>query len=114
MQTAAGGREFNDLLLQSIDETITILLSREVVEALYAYLQEAHLVSRQQVPSRLDALSAILAKTFGVPGSATISKAIAKNFYSKLALTFSDNPGGSLLEYVERAKTKLQDRESSL
>jgi hypothetical protein len=107
-------REFNDLLLESIDETITILLSREVVDALYRYLQTTHSISRDQIPSRLDALSSILAKTFGLPSSATISKVIARRFYSKLALTFSDNPGGSLLEYVERAKMKVQERDSSL
>ena len=111
MQTAAPSREFNDLLLESIDETITTLLSREVVEALYDHLQTAHSISRQQIPLRLDELSSILTKTFGVPGSATISKSIAKNFYSKLAITFSDNPGGSLLGYVDRAKKTLQERE---
>ena len=108
------GREFNDLLLESIDETLTILLSREVVDALYGYLQKAHSISRDQIPTRLDTLSSILARTFGLPSSATISKAIARKFYSKLALTFSDNPGGSLLGYVERAKMMLQEREGSL
>jgi hypothetical protein len=108
------GREFNDLLLEFIDETITILLSREVADALYGCLQTAHSISRDQVPTRLETLSSILARTFGLPSSATISEAIARKFYSKLAPTFSDIPGGSLLEYVERAKMKLKEREGSL
>ena len=33
------GREFNDVLVESIDETITDLLSQAVVDALYAHLQ---------------------------------------------------------------------------
>ena len=106
-------REFDDLLLESIEETITVLLSREVVDALYECLRTVHSISREQVPSRLNILSSVLDKTFGPRGSATISRAIARKFYSKLALTFSNNPGGSLPEHVEWARVKLQEREHS-
>jgi len=97
----------NLLLSESIDETITNLLSREVVEALYVYLQKVHAVSREDVPYKLDTLCSTLEKTFGFTGSRTISKAIARRVYAKLALPFHDNPGRTLIEYVEEAKAKL-------
>lgn len=104
------GREFNDVLLQSIEGTLTTLLSREVVKALYSYLQAAHAISRAEVPYRLDTLSSVLEQTFGGPSSATICRAIARKFYATLDLTFSDNPGRSLVEYVETAKINLAQR----
>jgi hypothetical protein len=98
---------FNDTLVESIDETITDLLSRAVVDALYAHLQTFHSISRDELPDRLDTLLAALERIFGVRGSQTITKAIARKFYIKLGLEFSDNPNHTLLEYVEEAKMKL-------
>ncbi|HKZ41320.1 MAG TPA: hypothetical protein VJ044_10190 [Candidatus Hodarchaeales archaeon] len=112
MQKPVPKREFNKTLVESIDETITTLLSREVVDALYVHLQNAYSISSDEVPHRLETLLSTLEKTFGRPSSETICKAIAKKFYAKLDLTFYGNPGGTLLDYVEEAKIKLQERES--
>jgi hypothetical protein len=106
------GREFNDVLVESIDETITALLGREVVDALYAHLQTFHFIARDEVPYRLDTLFAILEKIFGVRSSQTITRAIARKFYLKLGLEFTGNPSHTLLEYVDEAKMKLQNSSS--
>lgn len=106
------GREFNDVLVEPIVETITSLLSRTVVDALYAHLQTFHSISRDEFPYRLDTLFTTLEKTFGVPSSQTITKAIAKKFYLKLGLEFTANPNRTLLEYVDEAKMKLQESRS--
>jgi hypothetical protein len=103
------GIEFNDALLESIDETITELLSRTVVDALYAHLQTFHSISRDELPHRLDTLLTALEKIFGVRGLQTITKAIAKRFYLKLGLEFTANPNRTLIEYVDEAKVKLQN-----
>ena len=108
MQQPQLAREFNDALVESIDETITELLSRTVVEALYAHLQTFHSISRDEVPYRLDTLFTSLEKIFGVRSSQTITKAIAKRFYLRLGLEFTANPSRTLLEYVDEAKVKLQ------
>jgi hypothetical protein len=110
LQQAELEMEFNGLLLESIDETITALLSREVVDALYVHLQTANSISRDEVPYKLQTLCSTLEKTFGLPGSKTISKAIAKKFYAKLGLTFFDFLGRTLIEYVEGAKIKLRKK----
>ena len=106
------GREFNEALVESIDETITDLLSRAVVDALYVRLQTNHSISRDEVPYRLDTLFAILEKILGVRSSQTITKAIAKKFCLKLGLEFTGNPSHTLLEYVDQAKMKLQNSSS--
>jgi uncharacterized membrane protein len=106
------GREFNDALIESIDETITALLSRAVVDALYTHLETNHSIARDEVPYRLDTLLTILEKIFGVSSSQTITKAIASRFYLKLGLEFTAKPSHTLLEYVEEARMKLQNSSS--
>jgi hypothetical protein len=101
-------REFNDVLVESIDETIADLLSRAVVDALYAHLQAIYSISRDEVPCRLDTLFTTLEKIFGA-SSQVITKTIAKRFYLKLGLEFTGNPSRTLLEYVDEAKMKLQN-----
>jgi len=99
-------------LVESIDETITDLLGRAVVDALYAHLQTFHSISRDEIPYRLDTLFAILEKILGVRSSQTIAKAIARKVYLKLGLEFTGNPSRTLLEYVDEAKMKLQNSSS--
>ena len=96
-------------MVESIDETITALLSRVVLEALYTHLQTNHSISKDEIPYRLDTLFITLEKVFGVPSSTTITKAIARKFYLKLGLEFTGNPSRTLLEYVDEAKMKLQN-----
>jgi len=98
---------FHVLLLESIDETITAMLSRTVVDALYAHLEKNYSISRDEIPYRLDTLFTTLEKIFGA-SSQTITKAIAREFYLKLRLEFTGNPSHTLLEYVDEAKMKLQ------
>jgi len=105
-------KEFNDVLIESIDETITALLSRSVVDALYAHLQTFHSISRDELPYRLDILLITLQKTFGVRSSQTITKAIAREFCLRLGLEFTDNPSRTLLGHVDEAKMKLQESQS--
>ena len=112
MQQSRLGRDIDDILLESIDETIIELLSRAVVDALYVHLQTNYSLSRNELPSRLDTLINSLEKVFGVRGSLAITKAISKKFYRKLGLGFTDNPNRTLLEYVDEAKTKLQNSAS--
>ena len=103
-------REFNDVLFESIDETIVALLSQEVANALYSYLEKIDPVSKDEVPTRLDALFLTLEKLFGPRSSVTISKAIARKLYAKLELTFPeipDIPGRRLPEYVQDVKINL-------
>lgn len=106
--------QFNVLLGESIDETITTLLSREVADALYLHLQKAHNVTKDEVPCKLDIFCSTLENTFGLPSSRTISKVIARKFFVKLGFSFINNSSRTLIEYVEEAETKLRDRGSQL
>jgi hypothetical protein len=110
LQQAELEGEFSGLLLESIDETITALLSRGVVESLYLHLQTVHSISRNEAPHRLGILVSVLEGIFGVKGSRTICKAIARKFYAKVDLEFFDLPSRTLIEYVEGAKIKPREK----
>jgi len=100
----------NALLVESINETITSLLSREVADALYLHLQKVHSISKDEVPNKLEILCSTLEMTLGVPSSRTVCKAIAGTLFAKLGLTFTSNPRLTLLEYVEEAKMKVREK----
>jgi hypothetical protein len=98
-----------EVFLESIDETITVLLSREVVNALYLHLQRAHSIPRNEIPYKIETLCSTLNKVFGTSGTAAISKAVARKLFIKLGLTFSDNPPLTLSEYLEVAKSMVDE-----
>ena len=110
MQLAQRCINFNEALITSIDETVTTLLSRQVADALYSHLERVHSVSKLEIPNRLDALTTTLEQTFGGTSSRTISKAIAKRLYTALELDFAPGPNGTLINYVDAARMKLEDK----
>jgi hypothetical protein len=107
-------KEIDDALCEAIDVTITGLLSREVLDALYTHLQATYFISKDEVPRRLDTLFSTLEKALGLQGSKTIGKAIARKLYANLGLTFFDSPSETLVRYVEEAKIKLGKGEGRL
>jgi len=98
---------FNAALLESIDGTIIALLSREVADALYQYLNRAHSIPKNEVPNNIEKVSSALQQTFGISSSRTICKFIAKRFYANLELVFPNGPTLTLPEYVEEARKSL-------
>jgi hypothetical protein len=105
--------EFNRILLESISETISGLLSERVTNALYSHIERVHSVTKVDVPNRLDVLSTTLEDNFGAKGSLTISKAIAKRLYNKLelsAIDISTDQIRTLQDYVETARIEIRRR----
>jgi len=98
-----GEKDFNDILLKCIHETITSLLSSQVANAIYQGLDARYAVRKDDIPSNLDVLLSAIKETFG-PSSTVIGKAIAKKLYSQLGLEFVDDQTKTLIEYVEQAK----------
>jgi len=100
----------SEALLESLDEAMTALLSREVAGALYLHLQTVHSIPREGVPYHIETLCSTLKEVFGASGTTTISNAIARRLFVKLQLTFPSNPPRTLPEYVEEAKIRNRER----
>jgi hypothetical protein len=101
-------QDFNVILIESIRETIAQLLSPKVAETLFEHLEKVYSIKKDEVPSRLDKLLLTLKTTFGSSSAQVVGKAIARRFYSRLGLEFSDNPQRTLVCYVENAKLTEQ------
>jgi hypothetical protein len=101
-------QDFNVILIESIRETIAQLLSPKVAEKIFEHLEKVYSVKKDEVPSRLDKLLLTLKTTFGSSSAQVVGKAIARRFYSRLGLEFSDNPQRTLVGYVENAKLTEQ------
>ena len=101
-------QDFNVILIESIHETIAQLLSPKVAEMIFEHLEKFHSVRKNEVSSHLDMLLLGLETNFGSRSSQVIGKAIARRFYSRLGLEFSDDPQRTLIGYVENAKLTQQ------
>jgi len=85
----AKASRLNALLVETIDESLTSLLSRKVADALFARL-ETQSVTKDQVSYQLDMVHAILERIFG-PSATTIEKDIMKRLHAKLGISFIDD-----------------------
>jgi len=111
---ALGEREFDRLLIESVDESLAGLLGDVVRKAVYDALEKHFSITRNQIPERLDDFSLGLEKSFGIVPSKTIGKVIVKRFHSKLGLLFVERADWRLPDYVREARTKMSGRSESV
>jgi hypothetical protein len=97
-------KNFNEVLCQSIDETITEIVGTNVLKSLYNHLNKHYSVTREELPYRLDTMYTVLDQVFGVRGARTIGRQIAKRLCAKFKIPFLDTPDCTLEMYIEKAK----------
>jgi len=99
--------EFNDEVKLAIDDTISAVVGRQVLNAVYDHLKEHYDVTESEVPYRLDTLFDTLEGTFGFKGALTISRVIARRVYTRMGLRFIELPNYRVQDYLEQAKKEL-------
>ena len=99
--------EFNGEVIFAIKSSVFGLMGDQVLKAVFAHIKKHYDVTADEIPDRLDTLLATLEETFGVVGTKTIGKAIAKRFYFRMGLEFIDISTYSLQDYLEHAKKQL-------
>ena len=102
-------RDFNRVLASVIQNTISELLGKGVVEPLYAHLQKYYSISKDELPAHLTTLHDVLQYTIGQVASTTVERAIARALCARLKVRFRSSSNLTLLEYVDRAKRDLAD-----
>ena len=107
--------QFNTALVESVKETITVLLGRSVAGALSYHLYAYLVLSEGDIPSHLKELFSTLNYSFGASGN-VVGRAIVRRLYGKLGLAFVERPNTTLTQYVEDAKLKFMktDRKQPL
>lgn len=99
---------FNELLVRSVDETITGILGKTVSSAFTNYMSANFGLEIEEIPSRPDVLFKALHDSFGLGGD-RLGKYIVRKLYQKAGADFPENNGHSLTEYVQSLKTRLTD-----
>ena len=101
---------FNELLVQSVNETIAGILGKTVSSAFTNYMHSSYGLEIGEIPSRPEILFRALHDSFGEGGD-RLGKYIVRKLYQKAGVEFLENDGHSLTEYVQALKTRLTDEE---
>jgi hypothetical protein len=99
--------QLDNVLVESIEETLTGLLGIKAREAIYDHLERNHLIARSEIPSHLDDFFRLLEETFG-RGSRTIGRAIVRHLFAKFGWEFVEMPSYELSDYLKAVKERLE------
>ena len=95
-----------ELLVQSVDETLTDLLGKRTKEAVYDCLERNYALGREDIPDNLSKFFQLMEETFG-SGSRTIAKSIIKRMFSKLDWEFVEMPGYQFTDYLDAIRKRI-------
>lgn len=105
--TATSEREFDRLLIESLDESAAMVLGEIARKAVYEVLEKKYGIERNRIPERLNELTSAFETIFGATAGKTMVRAIVKRLYSKLGLTFVEIPDWRLPDYVREARARM-------
>ena len=94
-------------LINSIDEGLKVA-DADLIESFNNNLELVGL-AKADVPDKLEMLCAVLENTFGT-NAFTVHRAIAREFYATLGLSFEPFVGKNLIKYVADAKVNRDDQ----
>ena len=97
-------KEFNEVLLESVNSTLTDLLGAECRDIIFSHLQTRFSIPKEQLPAHLDVLSQDLKEFFGQQESVAISRVVAKRLYAALQIKFVNHVDLDLVRCVNEAK----------
>jgi len=100
-------RSFNWIMCRSIDKTLKELLGPKALPALYKYLGDKFGISRDELPYRIDTISAVLENVFGIKGASVVEWKMAKNLYDEILLSFDNEQHLRLKDYIKIARETI-------
>jgi hypothetical protein len=97
-------KDFDDILIESIDETLTSL-GESVKQSIYYHLEDKFEISKKDIPKRIEDFANGIEKIFGL-GAHFIEISIMKKLYEKIGVPLEWNEGKELIfiNYVEAAR----------
>jgi hypothetical protein len=103
---SARRQPFEQLLLESVDEGLSIL-GNEPCQALYQYLLTICSLPREEIPSRVEDFVAGLRKSLG-GASKVIERMILRKLFQKTGSSFKETIDTEFTEYVADAKRRYE------
>lgn len=99
-------QSFNELLLDSIDEGLSVL-GNEPKLAVYQYLSSIHGLDRDVIPEKVDEFSAGMRKALG-SASKVIERLILKKLFQKVGSNFKESSNLEFTDYVMDARRRFE------
>ena len=102
------GRKFDNILLESIDESLSSL-GESAKTSIYFHLQQGFFISKHEIPFRIDDFSNALERIFGL-GARHLELLIMKKLHEKVSCQYKWKgpkwlvPDLTLRKYVELAR----------
>jgi hypothetical protein len=104
---ATKSRDFNQLLLQAIDDSLNSL-GDTVRDAIYFHLKSQFQLSYEEIPQKIDSFQEGIEKIFGT-GARFIEILILKNLYAKVNLSdvFDNAEDLEFIDYINRSRQRF-------
>ena len=98
--------DFDDLLVEAIDETLSEVLGHRANQAFWYHFQAFLGISRNEMPHHLDTLFTALNIMFGVGGE-SLGRRIVRKLYAKVNVPLDYYADRPLMECIEELKQIL-------
>lgn len=97
-------KDFDSILMESIDEALTSL-GESAKQSIYYHLEDKFKISKKEIPRRIEDFANGIEKIFGL-GAHFIEILIMKKLYEKIGRSLEWNEGKELIfvNYVEAAR----------
>ena len=106
--TTKSRTDFSRILLESVNESISIALGRPITPQLNQTLQAYLGLSVDEMEDNVDFLFSSLTDSFGIHGG-DIRKMVVKRMYQKAGVPFYEVAGTHMIQYVHELKRKLTE-----
>lgn len=99
-------QDFDEVLLESIDEGLSIL-GNEPKQAVFQYLSTIASLDRERIPAKIEEFSAGLKKALG-SAARVIERLILKKLFQRIGATFRESSGLEFIDYVTEARRRFE------
>ena len=107
MSCSLSSREFNQLVLEAVDEGLSILGGSPVKKAFYYHLEKRANIKRSEIPDKLEAFHDALADLF-FDGSVILEKRISRHLYERLGLELPTDNKWNVADSIGIARAKYE------
>lgn len=98
--------DFNEILLESLNESISVTVGRSMTPELLRHLQAFVGISLGDAPERTDRLFSSLWGSFGLNGDG-LCRTVVEKMYRKAGMPFYEIGGKPMIQYIYDLKREL-------
>ena len=100
--------EFHGVLLESIDETMHMLLGDRPYQVLFERLSNDFHLKRELIPDRLDDFERALTRLCGTVVARVLTRAIVRGLHTRLEIPYHDRNDYTLKMYVQDCRRRFE------